>query len=474
MPSWTSTHRPALGAAAALILAGLAAGCSMAPRYQRPASPASGGFRGRGGAAPAAQPGPAAAPATPAAALGWRNVFPDARLQGLIGVALERNRDLRIAAANVDQVRGQYQIQRAQRLPTVTASGAVTRQRIPADLTSSGRAATTDTWQAGLGLASFELDLFGRVKSLSDAALEVYLGTEASQRTLQISLVAEVATADLTARALDEQAALARATLDALTSSRHLVRRATEAGRVSDLDLATADAQVEAARVTVAQLEQQRDRAWSALQVLAGGPIPPEVPTAGPFDGTGVMAAWDADVPSEVLLERPDVLAAEHALKAANASIGAARAAFFPRIALTGSGGTASADLGGLFQGGSQIWTFTPSITVPIFAGGANVANLDVAEARKRVEIARYEKAILNAFRDVADALAARQWVGQQLEAQTARVEAEQRRFDLAERRYRAGADSYLTLLQAQRDLYAAKSGLIQSRLLGLTSLVDL
>ena len=464
MRSRTMSRGPATGMAAALLLSTLAA-CSMAPRYQRPDSPVP---------PPASTASTASPPGRTAAALGWREVFIDARLQGIIALALDRNRDLRVSVANLEMVRGQYQIQRAQRLPMITAGGAVTRQRVPADLSTSGKAVVGDTWSVGLGLASFELDLFGRVKSLSDAALEQFLATEEAQRSLQISLVAEVATADLTVRALDEQATLAKSTLDALLSSRHLVKRATESGRVSDLDLATADAQVEGARATLAQLEQQRDRARNALQVLVGGAIPPEVPPAGPFDGTGIMAAWDADVPSEVLVERPDVQAAEHALKAANANIGAARAAFFPRIALTGSGGTGSAQLDGLFQGGSTIWSFTPSISIPIFSGGANVANLDLAEARKRAEVARYEKAILSAFRDVADALAGRKWVGLQLEAQTARVASEQHRFDLADRRYRAGADSYLTLLTAQRDLYAAQSGLIQARLLGLTSLVDL
>jgi multidrug efflux system outer membrane protein len=448
------------------VLALLAAGCTMAPRYQRPEAPVAAAF-------PALEAPTGTTPPT-AADLGWRDVFGDARLQALVALALQQNRDLRVAALNVDLVRAQYDIQWAQRLPQVGASGSVTRMRTPHDLSTTGRAVTSEAWSVGVGVTGFELDFFGRVRSLSDAALEQYLASEEARRSAQLSLVAAVASQYLAGRAFEEQVTLATETLDAVAASLKLTRRQAEAGRVSELDLRTSEAQVETARFNLAAAEQQRARAEDALVLLVGGPIPAGLPPPLPLDGTQLVADLQAGIPSEVLVRRPDVLAAEHALQSANATIGAARAAFFPSITLTGFDGTASVNLQGLFQSGSPSWSFVPRINIPIFQGGALRASLDAATIRTSIEVARYERTIQGAFREVADALASQRWIDEQLRAQAARVEAEARRYHLSERRYRGGVDSSLTLLTAQRDLFAARQQLIQTRLARLTNLVDL
>jgi len=454
----------ASAAAAALALA--LAGCTLAPRLQRPAAPVPEAF-------PAGGP-VATAPAGGADALGWREVFGDARLQALVAAALERNRDLRVAALNVELTRAQYRIQRAPLLPQLAASAGGTRQRVPADLNTSGGPVTAEAWTVGAGLATFELDLFGRVRSLSDAALEQFLATDEARRAAQLSLVAAVANQYLASLAADEQVALARATLETVQASLKLTRRQAEAGRVSELDLRTAEAQVESARFNLAAAEQQRARAATALAVLVGGPVPADLPAGSPLDGPQLIAELPAGVPSEVLVRRPDVRAAEHALRSANATIGAARAAFFPSISLTAFGGRSSASLDGLLGGGADSWSFSPRISLPLFAGGALRASLDAAELRTSIEVARYERAIQGAFREVADALEGRAFLDEQLRAQAARVAAEARRFELSELRYRGGVDSYLVVLTAQRDLYGARAQLIQVRLARLSNLVDL
>jgi multidrug efflux system outer membrane protein len=448
-------------------LALLAGGCTMAPRYQRPEAPVASAF-------PSATAAATNTVAGSSADLGWREVFGDARLKALVALALEQNRDLRVAALQVELVRAQYGIQWAQQLPQLSASGTMSRTHTPADLNTSGKVVTSDAFAVGIGMASFELDFFGRVRSLSDAALEQYLATEEARRSAQLSLVASVASQYLAGRAQEEQVALARETLEAVTGALKLIRRASEAGRVSELDLRSAEGQVEAARAVLAVAEQQRARAEHALALLVGGPIPADLPPGLPLDGPQVLVGLQAGVPSEVLVRRPDVLAAEHALQAANASIGAARAAFFPSISLTAFGGTASAELNGLFQKGSSSWSFAPRINLPIFQGGALRASLDAAKIRKSIEVARYERAIQGAFREVADALVSQGWIEEQLSALTARVAAESRRYQLSERRYRGGVDSYLNVLTAQRDLYVARQQLIQTQLGRHINLIDL
>jgi multidrug efflux system outer membrane protein len=451
-----------LAAAATALLVG---GCSLAPRYQRPSAPVASEWT-------AAQ-APAPAPST-VADLGWRDVFGDERLQALVALALENNRDLRVAALNVELTRAQHRIQRAELLPAVGASASATRQRLGDDLNPTGEALTTTHYTVGLGVTAFELDLFGRVRSLSSAALEQYLATEEARQSAHLSLVAEVATQYLAERAFEDQAALARRTLETVESSLALTRRTYEAGRTSELDVRIAEAQVQTARFNLSRAREQRAQAENALVLLVGQPLPADLPAPQPLDAQTLLAELPPGMPSDVLQRRPDILAAEHALKSANASIGAARAAFFPSISLTAFGGTSSAELSGLFGGGSGTWTFAPQVNLPLFTGGALRASLDVAHLRKSIQVAQYERAIQGAFREVSDALVARAALDEQLEAQRARTEAEQRRYDLSDLRYRKGVDSYLGVLDAQRDLFAAQQLLIQSRLDRLANLVDL
>ena len=463
-----------------LAAAGLAlASCSLAPRYERPAAPVEPGWP----AAPAERPpepppglGEPGAPAptpTPAADLGWRDVFGDERLQALVALALESNRDLRVAALNVELVRAQYRIQRAEQLPSLAGNASYARQHVPGDLSLTGQPFTATAWSVG-GVAAFELDLFGRIRSLSAAALEQYLASEEAHRSAHLALVGAVATQYLASLALEDQVALARATLQTVEAGHALTRRSYEGGRASELDLRTSESQVETARVNLAAAGQQRAQAENALILLVGAPLPPSLPPPRPLEAQPVVAELPAGIPSDVLQRRPDVLAAEHALLSANASIGAARAAFFPSITLTGAGGTSSAALSGLFGGASATWSFSPSIRIPIFQGGALRASLDAAELRKSIQVAQYERAIQVAFREVADALVARAALDAQLRAQQARVEVERRRFQLSDLRYRKGVDSYLTVLTAQRDLFAAQQLLIQTRLARLSNLVAL
>jgi outer membrane protein, multidrug efflux system len=453
-------RRPSHRAAAALGL--VLAGCSLAPRYERPAAPV------------ASAAGAAEAPAAATDAIGWREVFADARLQSLVALALENNRDLRVAALNVELTRAQFRIERAERLPSVGATASATRAHVGADLSPTGSDRTTTTYTVGVGVTAFELDLFGRVRNLSAAALEAYLATEEARRSAHLALVAEVATQYLSQRALDDQVALARRTLETVEASRGLTKRTFEAGQSSELDLRTAEAQVQTARFNLSSAELQRAQAEHALVLLVGQPLPADLPAPTPLDTQAFLAELPAGVRSDVLLRRPDILAAEHALRGANALIGAARAAFFPSISLTGFAGTSSTELSGLFGSGSGTWSFTPRIDLPIFRGGALAASLDVAHVRKSIQVAGYERAIQVAFREVVDALVARAALDEQLEAQQARVEAEARRYELSDLRYRKGVDSYLGVLTAQRDLFAAQQLLIQSRLARLTNLVDL
>ncbi|HET9599379.1 MAG TPA: efflux transporter outer membrane subunit, partial [Anaeromyxobacteraceae bacterium] len=428
--------------------------------------------------APVAQAFPAQGAAAPGARaaedLGWRDVFGDARLQALVALALEQNRDLRVSALNVELTRAQFRIQRAQQLPHFDGSATLSAQRTPADLSTTRTISTTTAWSVGLGVSAFELDLWGRVRNLSDAALETFFASEEARRSAHLSLVASVAEQYLSLRSLEEQVVLARQTLETVEASLKVTRRTTEAGRTSELDLRTAESQVETARFNLAAAEEQRVRAQNALVLLVGAPLPVDLPPGLALDAQPMVAELPAGVPSEVLVRRPDVLSAEHALRAANASVGAARAAFFPTISLTAFGGSASSDLSGLVSGSPWTWTFSPRLTMPIFHAGELRASLDVAEVRKSIEVAQYERAIQAAFREVADALASRESLDAQLRAEAARVAAEERRYHLSDLRYRTGIDSYLTLLTAQRDLFAAQQGLIQTRLARLVNLVEL
>jgi len=429
------------------------AACAPIPRYERPEAPVPDRFD-------AATPG-----GRVAAQIGWRGAFRDPQLVALIERALRSNRDLRVAALQVEEARAQYRIVRADLYPQVAAAGSITLRGTPDDVTG--------TYQVG-GSVAWELDLFGRLRSLKAAALEDYLAVEETRRAAYLTLVAEVATQYLRTRAFAEQRALAEQTLAAVTDALATTQRLFDAGQRSELDVATARSQVAGARAEVARLVRLHQQAANALAELVGEPLRGDLPAAAAFDADVVIADLSPGIPSQVLLRRPDVLAAEHALRSANANIGAARAAFFPSLNLTAFGGLASTALTGLFGGAGLLWTFTPTLTQPLFTGGRNRAALDVAKVRKRIEVARYERVVQTAFREVADALVARAALDAQLAAQTEASAAQQHRFELSTTRYQNGIESYLVVLDAQRELYAAQAQLIQVRLERLTNLVDL
>jgi outer membrane protein, multidrug efflux system len=395
-----------------------------------------------------------------AADLGWHQFFEDPRLQRLIEIALKNNRDLRLAALRVEQTRAQYRIQRAELYPGVEGHADYTRQRFSGAVTTFGGGSIFTTWNLDVG-ASYELDLFGRIRSLKREALEKYLSTEEARKSAQISLVAEVATEYLTQLRLREAKAVANQTLAAVKSSYDLIKQKFDVGAASELDLQTAAGQVQTVRVNSAAFLQQLAESENALAILIGQPLPNDLPPGVAFQKQQLLEDLPPGVPSEVLQRRPDILAAEHTLKAANADIGAARAAFFPRIILTGSGGTASAKLTDLFTGPSAIWTFAPQISVPIFDVGGTRGRLAVSKIGREIEINNYEKTIQNAFRDVANALATRSILDEKLKAQELLVNAEQKRFDLTTARYNQGVDSYVDVLLAQQDLYAAQQNLL-------------
>jgi multidrug efflux system outer membrane protein len=444
------------------------AGCTLAPKYQRPA-------------APVAQTWPKnsavkkhASQTNAVANIGWREFFRDPRLQNLIGLALTNNRDLRVAVLNVEQSRAQYRIERAALLPEIDATGSELRERLPHDLSGTGHALTEGQYNLSLGTTSYELDLFGRIRSLKNAALENYFATAEARQNAQIALVAEVANQYLLERELNEQLKMTQQTLAAVKHSYDLIKATYDAGVGSELDLRSAEAQVETAKANAASFEQQRDQAQHALTLLVGEPLPNDLPPPKTLSAETLQTDLPPGLPSDLLQRRPDILEAEHELKAANANIGAARAAFFPTISITANAGTSSAQLAGLFAGGSGAWLFNPQITLPIFEAGRNKANLDVANISKLIEVANYEKAIQTAFREVADALTAKKFLDEQLAAQTALVKAEQRRYDLSDVRYRNGVDNYLTVLLAQQDLFSAQQNQIATQFARLSNLITL
>ncbi|MDO9385425.1 MAG: AdeC/AdeK/OprM family multidrug efflux complex outer membrane factor [Thiobacillus sp.] len=447
------------------LAAALAGGCTMIPSYERPAAPVAAGFPNAA---------PAAAEATPADAIVWRDYFADVRLREVIVLALANNRDLRVAALNIEKARAQYRIQRADLFPAVGATGSQNAARLPGDLTSSGEAEVNRSYSATIGFSAYELDFFGRIRSLNAEALETYLGTEEARRSAQISLVAEVANAWLTLAADHERLALARSTHETRQKSSDLTRRSFEAGAVSALDLHQAETLLHNARADAARYRSFVAQDENALALIVGAPVPAELLPATLTDSISAVAELPAGVPSEVLTRRPDILQAERALRAANASIGAARAAFFPSISLTAAAGSASSTLGGLFDGGSGTWSFLPQIRIPIFEAGRLKASLEVAEVQRDIHVAQYEKAIQSAFREVADALAERATLAEQLDARRRLVEATESGFRLSEARYKGGVDSYLGLLDAQRTLYAAELDLIGVRLADAANRVTL
>jgi multidrug efflux system outer membrane protein len=442
--------------------------CTLAPKYTKPASPV-----------PAQWPTGAAYNETKTAAsasavqdIPWRKFFTDERLQKIIETALNNNRDLRVAALNVERARALYGIQRAELLPTVSAVGSVSKTLVPADLSTTGSATTTSQYSVNLGILSWEIDFFGRIRSLKDQALEEYLATEDARRSAQISLLSSVAQAYLSLAADRENIRLAASTLETQEASYKLIRKRYDAGLTSELDLMQAQSQVDTAKVDVARNTQLAAQDENALNLLVGSPLSSDLL---PADLNSVNPPKDISpgLSSELLLRRPDILAAEHQLKAANANIGAARAAFFPNISLTTTIGTTSAELSGLFKAGQGTWNFAPQIIMPIFDARTWSA-YDVTKVEKEVSVAQYEKAIQTAFREVSDALAVKGTLNQQVAAQQSLVEAVAETYRLSNARYTKGIDSYLGVLDAQRSLYSAQQGLIVLRLARLVNQVTL
>lgn len=429
-----SLSRPQpLRLAVALVLTSLLAACSLTPDHVRPEPPVAPAWVDAGSAT-----------GTPAADLDWADFLTDERIRALVRLALQNNRDLRIAVLNVEQVRALYGVQRADRLPSVGVGATAARA-------ANGNG---DAYTVGFAVSAFELDLFGRVQALSDAALARYLASDEGRRAAQMTLIAAVANAELTLRADDEQLQVTRSTLASREEVLRLVRVRFDGGVSAEPELRAAESLLLGARANLAALQRQRQQDLNALVLLLGQPLPADLPPAPPLNAL-TLAELPVGLPSEVLLQRPDIRAAEQQLIAANANIGAARAAFFPRITLTASAGTASTQLSGLFE--NTAWAFTGNLLQPLFDAGRNQANLDAARAAHGITVAQYEKAIQVAFREVADALAGRATLGEQLAAQQAQVAAEARRVELAELLLRGGATTLLDSLDAERVLLVAR-----------------
>ena len=455
--------RSAVGARAAIgsvVLLALAGCGSLIPAYQRPAAPIPGVYAPETTSA-------AAADAQAAADVEWQRFFADPRLQRLIALALENNRDLRVAVLNIEQARATYQVRRADIFPTVGAGGTVSRS-------AAGQNGVVTTYAVGLAVTGYEIDLFGRVHDLSEAALSQYLATAETRKAVQISLIGNVATTYLNVLADEELLKVTRQTLATREESTRLTKLRFDYGATSELDYRQAESLLEGARVALAQSLRQKAQDENALALLVGQAPPADLPAPLPLGAQQVPLDLPAGLPSDLLARRPDVRSAEQQLLAANANIGAARAAFFPRITLTSTLGTASTELSGLFKSGSFALTGTAQLLQPIFDAGRNRANLDVAKVNRDIAVAQYEKAVQTAFREVSDALAGRATLGEQLRAQAAQTNALAVTYRLADLRYRAGAASYLDALDAQRSLFVAQQALVQTQALQLQNLVAL
>ncbi len=447
-------------ALAAALLTALT-GCSLIPNYQQPASPVAEQWSG------------AQAQQSATSLPDWRAFFQDPVLQQLIETALENNRDMRIAALNVEAFRAQYRIQRSALFPSIDASGGASRQRLPANISPTGNSTINSQYSAAIGITAWEIDLFGRLNSLREQALASYFASEQAQRSTQLSLIGSVATAWLTLQADQETLKLVRETLSTYEDSLGLVGRSYDAGVASSLELQQARTAANSARVSLAQYERQSVQSRNALNVLLGGNSAVDLTTAVPLKQFEFVEV-PVGLPADLLQRRPDILQAEFDLKAANANIGAARAAFFPSISLTANAGSLSPDLSGLFDGGSGSWLFKPTINLPIFNAGRLRANLDYSKIQKDINVARYEKTIQTAFQEVADGLIQRTTYKQQLAAHDELVKSSEEYYALADRRYREGIDNQLTLLDAQRLLFDAQQARIMTQFAQLASEINL
>ena len=446
------------------------AGCTLMPTYQQPPAPISSSWP----EAPGSGKTSTNAAPVPAANIGWREFFRDPRLQRLIELALTNNLDLRVAMQNVEQTRALYHVQRNELIPTVDVNAGGNRQRIAFGYAGSGAGSTFQEYDVNLGVSSYELDLFGRIRSLKRQALETYFASVEAQKSAQIALVAEVAAAYLTEREVTEQLAVAQQTLNASSNVYELTKSSYQVGVLSQFDLNAAETQWQTARTVVAGYQQQLAQAENYLVLLVGCPLPGNLPPPGSFNPEICLADIPAGLPSDLLQRRPDILEAEHQLEGANANIGAARAAFFPTITLTANAGTASTTLQNLFAPGSAAWLFQPQIVWPIFAAGTAWNELKATKAAERIEVAYYQKSIETAFREVADSLAVRETVRTQLAANQTTVRATQQNYELTQARFDNGVASSLDVLAAQQNLDNAQQNLIISQYSRLFNLINL
>lgn len=447
---------------ACLVVAGLTGCQSMAPRHTTPPLPVQHSWDQA-----------SAINGKSAPDLAWNSYFTDPLLQQLIKTALTNNRDLRIAALRSEEARAAFRIQRADQFPTLGLATQGARARVPGDLNATGVSALGSEYRAEVGLSNWELDLWGRVRNLKESALERWLATEAGHRSAELALIAQVADGYIGLREFDERLQRARHTVETREESQRIFSRRFEVGAASNLELQQVKTLLAQARSLQLQLEQQRAAQLHALGQLVGahpGPLPPALT----FEESAVLAELSAGLPSDLLLARPDIIAAEHKLRAANADIGAARAAFLPRIALTGAFGSASAELDGLFESGSRAWSFAPVLSLPIFDAGRRRANLEISEVRRDIAVAEYEKTIQTAFREVADGLSARHWLRQRLDVQRSALDAQAERARLAQLRYANGSAAYLEVLDAQRDLLEAEQQQVQVQRALLSSQIAL
>ena len=442
-------------------------GCNMAPKYSRPKAPVPAVWPAR---LPEQQ---AEAPAPKATDVRWQDFFGNEKLRQVIALALENNRDLRVAALNVERAQAQYRVQRAQLYPALNVGASAQGNRVPANLSTTGKDYTNKQYEFGVITSSWEADLWGRLRNLKQQALEQYFATQEARSATQISLVAAVAGSYLSLAADRESLRLAKATLKSQQDSYEMVLRKREMGIASDLDLRQAESQVRAAQVDIARYTGQVALDENALNLLVGAPVPANL-LAENLGQDEMLKDVSAGLPSDVLLRRPDVLSAEHRLKGANANIGAARAAFFPQMTMTAAGGLLSSSLGDLFKGSAGTWNFAPQIIQPIFDAGARRANLKISQVDRDTAVATYEATIQTAFREVSDSLALREWLKQQQDAQQALVNTLDATYRLSEARYQAGIDSYLSVLVAQRSLYSGQQALVSLRLARLGNLVTL
>ncbi|MDB5415734.1 MAG: multidrug transporter [Rubritepida sp.] len=452
----------------------LLSGCSLIPDFVRPVPPVPSAWpEGPAYRRPAVATPASADPSVTADAIGWREVLRDPQLQRVVELALANNRDLRSAALNVAQAEAQFRIQRGELFPQIGATGSLAAQRIPSSFGGGGGAITSRIWSGGIGFTSYEIDLFGRVRSLSQQAFQQYLGYDETRRASQISLIAQVANAWLALLGDRELLALTEQTLVNQQDALQLTQASFNGGNATALALRQAQTAVETARASLAQYTRQQAQDTNALNLLVGAPVPDNLLPSAPLDGA-VVAEVPAGMDSAILVRRPDVLAAEHNLLAANANVGAARAAFFPSVTLTGSGGTAATSFSRLFSAGTASWSFAPQINVPIFSFGILQGSLDVARVQTQLQVAEYERTIQTAFREVADVLAARGTYDTQIAAQTALVDAYADAYRLSLLRFRSGLDTFQAPLDSQRQLFTAQQNLISLRVQRLQTLVTL